>query len=169
MSVLGRLLWVTGALSLALFACLAVMAMGWLEASGIGVFDGNLSGYSVSAARAYLNAVNEDQIALYVGWFHRLDTVLPITLAFTIGGVIWSLGPRGLLGVLTALTPLAYCYLDLAENVAVAAMLRAGPRATDALILQASAYTTSKWISLALALLLAVWAWRIKSKEAGLQ
>jgi hypothetical protein len=60
--------------------------------------------------------------------------------------------------VLALLVPGAYLVLDLTENALVAVILRG--QATDATIVLASALTQGKWLVLAVALLLAVWAMR---------
>ncbi|NNK17305.1 MAG: hypothetical protein HKP51_10430, partial [Sulfitobacter sp.] len=51
------------------------------------------------------------------------------------------------------------------ENAAVAYLLRSGPDVAAAAIEQASAHTVGKWISLGLATLVCIWAWRMVPKD----
>jgi hypothetical protein len=152
--------------AVACFAALAVLAMGWLEPVGHKIFDSHLRGYDPETARAYLTALTADQTALYLGLFRGLDTVFPALAAFALGGVIW-LNTRGLpvaARLLLLLAPAAYLVMDYAENAMVARMLRGGPQVFEATILQASAFTTTKWIMLTAAGIVAVWAWRLAPK-----
>ncbi|MDF3415740.1 hypothetical protein HKX54_14800 [Sulfitobacter sp. M57] len=158
----------SGAASAALMVGLAVMGRVWLQPGDFGIFDAHFGGYSVDAARLYLAALKQaGRTELYLGVFRVLDTVLPILLSFTLAGVIWTQArgmPKVVRGVV-ALTPCVYLWLDLSENAAVAHLLRFGPQVSAGAILQASAYTVAKWICLTLAMLLAVWAWRLAPKE----
>tara|TARA_R110002049_G_scaffold140930_6_gene302344 strand:+ start:1452 stop:1967 length:516 start_codon:yes stop_codon:yes gene_type:complete len=155
-----RLLWAGGLAALLCFVALAVMSKFWLEPDGLIVFDSRLRGYDPAAARAYLAALSADQRALYLGAFRVLDTVFPIVLAGTLAGVIWrGAGVRlAMVRVLALLMPGVYLMLDLTENALVAVILRG--QATDATIVLASALTQGKWLVLAVAMLLAVWAMR---------
>lgn len=161
---MSRILKITGGLSAALFVFLVVLGKGWLEQGGFAVFDAHFGGYSVEGAREYLAELAQaGRTDLYLGVFRWVDTVFPLLLSFTLAGVIWTQAwgmPVAVRG-LVALTPCFYLGLDLAENAAVAHMLQFGPQVSAGAILQASAYTVAKWICLALAMLLAVWAWRL--------
>ncbi len=161
-----RILRITGALSAALFLVLLILAKGWLGAGGFSIFDDHFAGYSVASARDYLSALSAEQTALYLGLFRWIDTVFPIMLTFTLAGVIWTQarGMSRLVRGFVALTPCVYLMLDLSENAAVAHLLNIGPQVSAGAILQASAYTIAKWISLTLAMLLCVWAWRLSPK-----
>ncbi|MGC1503073.1 MAG: hypothetical protein WA782_02930 [Sulfitobacter sp.] len=163
-----RILKITGAVSAVLFVFLAILGKVWLQPQGFAVFDAHFGGYSVEAAREYLAALEEaGRTGLYLGLFRGVDTVFPLLLTFTLAGVIWTQA-RGMPGVVRgviALTPCVYFGLDLAENAAVAHLLHFGPQVSAGAILQASAYTLAKWICLTLAMLLAVWAWRLAPKE----
>ncbi|GAA6174536.1 hypothetical protein [Sulfitobacter pacificus] len=165
---MNRTLKITGGLSATLFVFLAILGKGWLQPGDFGVFDAHFGGYSVEGAREYLAALDAaGRTDLYLGLFHRVDTALPLLLTFTLSGVIWTqaLGMPKILRGVVALTPCVYLGLDLAENAAVAHLLQYGPQVSAGAILQASAYTVAKWICLALAMLLAVWAWRLAPKE----
>ena len=155
------------ALSVGLFFGLALVSKGWLEPSAHFVFDSYVTGYSAETARAYLAALTAEQTALYLGLFRWLDTVFPFTLALTLGGFIWvqASGATKPLRVLAAVSPGVYLVFDLSENAAVAYLLRTGPEVAEAAIRQASACTVGKWISLGLAALVGIWAWRIAPKN----
>lgn len=160
---------ITGALAVALFAVLVILSKGWLEPPGFTVFDGRFGGYDVEYARDYLAALSDSQTALYLGLFRWLDTAMPILLAVTLAGVIWSqaTGSQKIVRGIIALSPCVYLALDLTENAAVAHLLQTGPQVSAGAILQASALTVGKWISLTLAMLLVVWAWRLSPKGTG--
>ena len=162
------ILWITGALSAVLFIALVILAKGWLGAGGFSIFDDHLAGYSVASARDYLSALTVEQTALYLGLFRWIDTVFIILLTFTLASLIWTQarGMSRLVRGFIALTPCVYLMLYLSENAAVAHLLNIGPQVSAGAILQASAYTIAKWISLTLAMLLCVWAWRLSPKEA---
>ncbi|KIN61893.1 hypothetical protein Z946_749 [Sulfitobacter noctilucicola] len=166
---MNNLLKLTGAVSALLFAVLALMSLAWLQADGMGVFDARFGGYGVDESRSYIAALSDDQTALYQGAFRQIDTVFPILLAITLIGVIWqhARNVNAVVRGVIALSPCVYLALDLAENAAVAHMLTTGPQVSAGAILQASAYTVAKWISLALAMLLAVWAWRLSPRSGG--
>lgn len=164
---MSRLLPILTALSVGLFIALGLLTKGWLEPSGHSVFDSYLTGYSAETARAYLTALTPEQTALYLGLFRWLDTVFPIILALTLGGFIWTQasGAAKPLRVLAAVSPGVYLVFDLSENAAVAYLLWSGPEVAEAAIKQASTYTMGKWISLGLAALVCIWAWRMVPKN----
>lgn len=158
-----RLLWSLFAATLAVFASLLYLSLFRLMAGGGMPFDDRVAGYSVNSARGYLEALSPDQTALYLGPFQTLDTALPILLALTLALFIWhhAQGVSRPLRLLAAITPCVYLLLDLRENAFIAVLLENGPQVSAGAILQASAYTVGKFISLMLAFLLCVWAWRL--------
>ncbi|MCX7558967.1 hypothetical protein OS190_05255 [Sulfitobacter sp. F26204] len=162
-----RLLWCLAATSLVVFAVLAYLSVFRLVAEGQMIFDSRMAGYSVEAGRMYLQALTSEQTVLYLGPFRVLDTVLPILLALTMALFTWhhAAGVSVPLRLMAALSPCVYLLLDLRENVFVALLLETGPQVSAGAILQASAYTVGKFISLMLALLLCVWAWRLVSVQ----
>ena len=166
MSRAAKTLWGCATLAVICFIALALIAKLWIEPQGFMIFDSHLRGYSPVMAKAFLEAITAEQTQVYLGIFRQIDTVFPVLATISLAGAIWlnARGVRwGLRGV-AALCPLVYLMLDLAENAAVAQMLRIGPLVFDGSILQASALTQGKWICLAVSFILLVWAWRVAPK-----
>ena len=113
-----------------------------------------IGGYDLPAMRAWLLALPPEGVALYLGPVARLDTAFPLLMGVTL---LWWMRPlRGLFGAIAALSALAYVGLDLAENAAVAAMVRAGPFGIDAAqVAAASGLTQAKFLAFGLAAVLA--------------
>lgn len=163
-------LWLTGGISALLFAVLVILSEFWLKADGLSIFDSRLSGYSFAEAKAYLTALTSEQNTLYRRVFHKLDTVFPAFLTFTMVVLIWR-GADGLdlfLRSLGTVLPVVYLALDYTENWSVAQMLQAGPGLPEALANQASGATVGKWISLMISFIVTIWAWRVApNKQRG--
>lgn len=119
-------------------------------AGGLLPFDLRLTGYGPEAARALLTALTPEATALYLGPVRITDTIFPVLFALTL-----CLPLRGWHG-LWFLPALGYGLADLAENRAVAALLRTGPLVDDGSIAWASALTMAKFALVALAILLAL-------------
>lgn len=114
-------------------------------------FDARVLGYSAQAAREYLAALGPDQVRIYTGPMHWIDTLFPPLL----GGWIWI--TLRWLGAARAvwLAPL-YVLVDWGENALVGRMLEAGAQGvSDGLVAWASAATAVKFAALALALIAA--------------
>jgi hypothetical protein len=137
------------------FAVAAAAAYGWvvlgvgprLMAAGGGLppFDLRPGGYDVAAAAAYLDRIGDAGRAWYA---HR---VIPADLAFAaLFTAALGLGAR-LLSARWLVVPAALPGLiDLAENLALRALLTAPPGPPDpALVARASALTQAKWVALA--------------------
>ena len=111
--------------------------------------DISLTGHSAEALAAWMAGMSETGRALVLGPYRLMDTVLPLLLALTLavtgGRRHWWLGAMGL----------GYAAFDLAENAAIAAMLRAAPAGPgpDQVAL-ASTLTIAKWAMVLPALLL---------------
>jgi hypothetical protein len=151
------------ALVLATLACLALLAGYFVPAliaaaSGGLPFDLRADGYDLVEARAYLATLSPAGTALYLGVARLTDTAFPILLTLTL---CLPLRGRGQLWFLPAL---AYGIFDLAENVAVARLLRLGMDVEAGPVGVASGFTQAKFVALAVAVLLALiacWqAWR---------
>jgi hypothetical protein len=129
-------------------------------AGGLMPFDLRATGYGVAEARDFLAALTPEGRALYLGPVRINDTVFPIlftlTLCLPLRGKAW----------VWFLPALAYGVLDLAENMAVAALLRAGPEVADSAVALASGLTMAKFAACVVAVVLAllgVWkAWRAR-------
>lgn len=118
-------------------------------AGGLLPFDLRPLGYDADDARALLTALSPEGVALYLGAVRINDTIFPLlfTLALCLPLAGW--------GWFWFLPALAYGLLDLAENMAVAALLRTGPSVTDGMVALASGLTMAKFLAVALALLAA--------------
>ena len=126
------------------------------QSAGLPPFDLRATGYSLAEAQAYLQALTPAGTALYLGAIRLLDTIFPVTCTLVLAIGIWHRG-RGLApwlrGGLTLLAPI-YGALDLAENAAVAGLLRAGPEAVTAeAVARASFLTQGKFVLFGLAIL----------------
>lgn len=141
-------------------------------AEGLSPPDLRLLGYDLPAIRVWLIALSPEGAALYLGPAATLDTLLPLLMGLTL--LWWSRPVPGRAGwlfpAICAVAALAYMALDLAENAAVAVMVRAGPYAIDAgQVVLASNLTQAKFAAFALALVLAarqVWRRRRMAQTA---
>lgn len=124
--------------------------------SGGGIpFDLRALGYSLADAKAYLAALTPEGTALYLGPIRLNDTVIPILFTATL------CLPLRRLGELWFLPALAYGLFDLAENVAVARLLRAGVDVEAGAVALASGFTQAKFAAAGLAILVALYGlWR---------
>jgi ABC-type amino acid transport system permease subunit len=151
-------------------------AYGWLViglglplqamAQGLAPFDLRPLGYDLEAARAFLNALSPEAVALYLGPVARADTVFPILMGLTF---LWWMRPATTaFGAVAATAALAYVALDLLENRVVAEMLRAGPYGVDAgMVRAASNLTMAKFAAFALAAVLAARAIWLRRQAGG--
>lgn len=129
-------------------------------AGGLKPFDLSPLGYDLAAARSYLIALPPEGVALYLGPIRLLDTAFSVLMGLTL---LWWMRPfSGVTGIIGAVAAVAYLVLDLAENAAVAVMLRAGPEGVVASdVTLASALTQAKFAAFVLAAALAAAAfWR---------
>lgn len=163
---LGRLVRLSGAISLALFLVLAALSKGWLEPDGMLIFDSRLGGYSLAEADIYLGMLDAGQKQLYLGWFRWLDTVFPVLLTICLSGILWgqARGVHPAMRLSLMVIPAAYLVMDLAENALVADMLRSAALDAESVAL-ASGFTMAKWGFLALACAICLWAWRWAPKQ----
>lgn len=142
------------------------LLVGWFgpqvqaAAGGLTPFDLRATGYDAEAARSFLTALTPEGLALYLGPVRVNDTAFPVLFTLTL-----CLPLRGW-GWLWFLPALAYGLADLAENMAVAALLRTGPTVTDGMVAMASGLTMIKFAAVAIAIMVAVLAlwgrWRAR-------
>ncbi|MDQ2089287.1 hypothetical protein [Marimonas arenosa] len=112
---------------------------------GLRIFDMRFTGYSFDEAQAFLAALGEEGAATYLGLQLWLDWIFPVLL-----GAVLFLGYRWLYpgwpGVVIGAVSLFYVATDIYENIAVAAMLRAGAEGlTPEMVVTANRWTTLKW------------------------
>lgn len=156
-----RLARITGAIAALLFAALAVLSNLWLQPAGQLVFDSRVAGYSLAEARAFLEVLNADQVALYLGLFRWIDTVFPVLLAVTLVALIANRKGRDLLRGVAAIAAFLYLFFDLRENALVARMLKTSENLSEELVASASMATMVKWGALAVSFGVLLWViWR---------
>jgi hypothetical protein len=125
------------------------------QSGGATPFDLRALGYGLAEAKPYLAALTPEGTALYLGPIRLNDTLFPILFTATL------CLPLRRLGELWFLPALAYGLFDLAENVAVARLLRAGPDVGAASVALASGFTQAKFAAGAIAVLVALYGlWR---------
>jgi hypothetical protein len=157
---LRPLLWLLPLACVASYAVLILYLAPLLSAqTGGGVpFDLRPLGYSLGEARAYLAGFTPAGTELYLGPIRLNDTAFPIL--FTVTLCLPLIG-RGQLWFLPALI---YGMADLAENLAVARLLRIGPEVQAEAVALASGCTQAKFLAVTVAILLALYglwhAWR---------
>ena len=124
---------------------------------GLMPFDFRVLGYDPEGARQYLEALQPEETAFYLGLLQTLDSVFPALFAATLAIALFraSAGMPRAARVLIAVVPIAGGAMDYRENAAVAAMLVAGPEGlTAALVEAASRWTVVKYVFYGLAVLL---------------
>lgn len=135
----------------------AVLVFGFgpmVDAGGQPPFDLRAAGYDLTQAQAFLAALTPQGRAAYLGPVRINDTVFPVLMGLTLALPLWR---RGWLWVLPAVL---YTALDLAENAAIADLLRNGAR-EEVQVFVASALTQAKFAVFGVAAVLALWAlWR---------
>lgn len=146
--------WVNWVLPLAMLASYLVLVLLLTprllaEAGGLLPFDLRVFGYSYAEAHAYLQALSPSGAALYLGAVRLTDTIFPILLALTL------CLPLSRWPAWWSLPALAYGVSDLAENWAVARLIRTGPAVDSGSVALASALTEVKFALVAVALVLA--------------
>ncbi|MGP6089171.1 hypothetical protein [Antarctobacter jejuensis] len=143
------------------WACLAATLAAWLImtlwtvprieeiSGGLRLLDMRFTGYSVDEARNFVAAIGAEGTALYLGAQYWLDMVFPPLLGAVLFLFYRWLFP-GWPGLFVGLVSLTYVAADILENLAIAAMLRAGADGiTPQMAATANQWTTTKW-SLAL-------------------
>ena len=126
---LARAFWLSLGLMLAGVALIFLWSAPRIEAGGLAPFDLRTRGYSFDEARAFLTALTPEGRAVYLGPQRFADTVFPIGFTGTmVCLVFWALKGLSRPTAWAALAlPLAYFAADMAENAAVAGLLRTDP------------------------------------------
>lgn len=139
------------------YAILVIWGGGALGAQSGGAppFDLRATGYSLAEAQAFLTALTAEGLRLYLGPIRVLDTIFPVGCTLVLAIALWhrSLGLPGAARAALVALAAGYGAADLAENAAVAGLLRAGPQAVTAgQVATASALTVVKFVLFGLAL-----------------
>jgi hypothetical protein len=152
----NRASWFVAAATAASYGVLVLWLAPQLAAQSHGMlpFDLRIAGYDMAVTTRYLAALTPEGRALYLGPIRVNDTIFPVlmTLLLLVPLRRW----RGV-GLVWCLPALAYGVLDLAENAAVARILRAEALA-EGQVLLASALTQAKFLAFIGAAVVALWA-----------
>lgn len=153
--------WALAAATAASYGVLVLWLAPQLSAQSQGMpFDLRVRGYGLEEAQAYLAALTAEGRAIYLGPIRVNDTIFPVlmTLLLLVPLRRW----RGV-ALLWGLPAVAYGVLDLAENAAVAGILRA-EAVNEAQVALASALTMGKFLAFLVAAGVAVWAIRVNRR-----
>ncbi|MFW9909972.1 MAG: hypothetical protein ACFFEF_15500 [Candidatus Thorarchaeota archaeon] len=109
--------------------------------------------YTIAELEAILSSIDSEGLIIW-SQIHLLDYIFPLTyffaLAFGISLELRTAYPeRGKLKLLLLL-PLVGCLMDYLENIFVLSQVLSYPNLSEPIIILASAFTTTKWVSLAL-------------------
>jgi hypothetical protein len=142
-----RIFWVILAAMLAAWLSMNLWSAPRIEelSGGLRLFDMRLTGYSHAEAKDFVAAIGDEGAALYLGWQLWLDTIFPPLLGAVLFFFYRWLFP-GLPGLIIGTVSLTYVAADYLENMAVAAMVRAGANGlTPEMAATASQWTVTKW------------------------
>jgi hypothetical protein len=142
------------ALTGVVYALMLGIGLLWLVPASGGILppDTWIAGYDAGQMTAWMMALEEQGLALYMGPLHWLDTLFPPLLGLLIASAIWRLG-RGWL----AMVPFLYSATDLWENAVLRGILRSGDVGLSD---HAAALTQGKYALLSLSLVLLWMVWR---------
>ena len=146
-----RTFWVLFAAMLAVWLAMNLWTAPKIEelSGGLRLLDMRLTGYSFSEAQGFVAAIGEEGVELYLGPQLWLDMAFPPLLGAVLFLCYRWLFP-GWWGLVVGTLSLTFVVVDVLENLAIAAMLRAGAGAlTQEMAAAANLWTTTKW-SLAL-------------------
>lgn len=164
--------WLLLAATLAVYAAMVFWSLPRIAtaAGGLLPFDLRPGGYSTEAALVFLDALDTEGRAFYLGPQHALDRVYPGLLALTLGwATLWAFRqtPVWLRGALV-LPAVAGAIFDWIENARVAALLQA-ETVTGEAVRAASLATVAKSVAVtaAIATLLTGLGWRAWLRRRG--
>ncbi len=143
--VVATLVWLLG------MASYAVLRLG--PEGALPLLDCRILGYHPEQVANWLEGLSDLGRSRLLGVFRWADTVLPLLIGATLALAAFAVRRPWL-----AALALVYVGLDLAENAAVAAILRAN-EADPALVGRASGLTVGKWAVLIPTLGATLWFW----------
>ena len=112
---------------------------------GLRLLDMRVTGYSFADAHAFVIAMGEDGIALYLGPQLWLDMIFPPLLGAVLFFCYRWLFP-GFTGMVIGSLSLTYVLVDYLENFALLTILRAGSSfMTPQMVVTANQWTITKW------------------------
>ncbi len=142
-----RIFWVILAATLAAWLSMNLWTVPRIEemAGGLRLLDMRFTGYSHAEAQEFVAEIGDEGTALYLGAQYWLDMVFPPLLGAVLFLFYRWLFP-GLPGLIIGTVSLTYVAVDVLENLAVAAMLRAGANnIAPEMAATANQWTTMKW------------------------
>ena len=142
-----RIFWVILAATLAAWLAMNLWTAPRIEAAagGLRLLDMRFTGYSYDEVRDFVAALGDEGAALHLGAQYWLDMVFPPLLGAVIFLFFRWLFP-GIPGLVVGTISLTYVAADILENLAVAAILRAGVDGlTPQMAATANQWTTVKW------------------------
>lgn len=142
-----RTFWIILAATLAAWLSMNLWTVPRIEetAGGLRLLDMRFTGYTYEEVQEFVSAISDEGTALYLGAQYWLDMVFPPLLGAVIFLFFRWLFP-GLPGLITGIVSLSYVVADILENLAVAAILRAGVDGlTPQMAATANQWTTVKW------------------------
>ncbi len=130
MAAKWKLYWLLVVLTLAVYAVMVLWSLPKIAgfAGGLVPFDMRPTGYDAADVQAFLAAISPEGVKFYLGVQHCLDTAYPAMLAAVLafGALGLAQGRWRLVGWVTAVAAIAGAVFDYVENLAIAALLRAG-------------------------------------------
>lgn len=142
-----RIFWPVFAATLAAWLSMNLWTVPRIEgtAGGLRLLDMRFTGYSYADVQDFVAAIGDEGTALYLGAQYWLDMLFPPLLGAVIFLFFRWLFP-GLPGLIIGTISLSYVAVDILENLAVAAILRAGAGGlTPQMAAMANQWTTLKW------------------------
>lgn len=143
----GAILGAAVALFVLSFAALYLWAAPVVRAGAAGyeIPDVLLEGYPIAYVRGFVEGLNPEARAAFLGPYRWLDSLLQVSLTLALALATYLTARRWSVVAATvlALVPLGYFAADVLENAQLAAMVRLGS-ATDAMARAASGYTVLK-------------------------
>ena len=109
--------------------------------------------YTMAELQAILSSIGSEGMIIWAQ-VHLLDYIFPLTYSFAMAfGILLELRsayPERSHLKLFAFLPLFGCLMDYLENIFILSQVLSYPNLSEPIIILASAFTTIKWISLAL-------------------
>ena len=142
-----RIFWAIFAATLVAWLGMNLWTVPQIEATagGLRVLDMRFTGYSHKEVQEFVAAIGDEGTALYLGAQYWLDMVFPPLLGAVIFFFFRWLFPA-LPGLIIGVISLTYVAADILENLAIAAILRAGINGlTPEMTATANQWTTIKW------------------------
>lgn len=163
------LAWLSGGVSLALYAALLWLMVGHVmpAANGHVMPDFHAFGYAPDVLSRFLTALQPQARAVILGPIAMLDTVFPICLAVFLCTLSWQLSAFVHIGLrmLMLIAPIGFAVMDLCENVLVRDLIMAAGPMDVSTALLASQVTATKFLLLFASLVVLIVTWTRRSRR----